>query len=380
MLPNWQNCREKLHKRRVGGAPPQTLWLQLTRICRMSIRVAILGPTGYTGLHLIQLLMRHPQAQLAYLASHREELPDIREVFPQLLGMVSDAVAQCRPIDPDAIAAEADVAFLALPHRAAMAYVPKLLDVGVRVIDLSADYRLGDAKLYEATYSHAHEDAANLEEAVYGLPELFRRQLPGAMLVANPGCYPTAAALAIAPLLTASLVETDNIIINAASGVTGAGKSPSPQLHFAEQNESYTAYGTIGGHRHQPEILQTLGAIAGHEVSALFVPHLLPIDRGILETIYLDPATDDLDEGDLIEAYADAYDQEPFIRVRETLPNVKHVVGSNFCDLTVRLVNVGEEQKIVVFSAIDNMIKGASGQAIQNMNAVFELDERLGLM
>ncbi len=346
----------------------------------MNIRTAILGPTGYTGLHLIQLLLRHPQARLTYLASHREELPDITDVFPQLLGLVPDDVAMCRPIDPEAIAREADVAFLALPHRAAMAYVPQLLDAGLRVIDLSADYRLNDAALYESVYNHPHADADNLDDAVYGLPELFRRQLPGAMLVANPGCYPTAAALAVAPLLTASLAEPDGIIINAASGATGAGKSPTPHLHFPEQNESYLAYGTIGGHRHQPEILQTLATVAGKPVAALFVPHLLPLDRGILETIYLDPASDDVDENDLFEAFADAYEDEPFIRVRETLPNVKHVAGTNFCDLTVRLVSVGDQPKIVVFSAIDNMVKGASGQAIQNMNAVFELDERLGLL
>jgi len=346
----------------------------------MSIRVAIIGPTGYTGLHLIQLLAHHPQAELTYLASHRQELPDITEVFPQLLGRVAPEVARCQPIDAEAIAEQADVAFLALPHRAAMAYVPALLDVGVRVIDLSADYRLSDAALYEKTYNHPHEDVDNLAEAVYGLPELFRGDLPGAMLVANPGCYPTAAALGIAPLLRASLVKPDGIIINAASGVTGAGKSPSPQLHFPEQNESFLAYGTIGAHRHQPEILQTLSHVAGQAVSALFVPHLLPIDRGILETIYLDPAGDDVEESDLLEAFADMYAQEPFVRVRPTLPNVKHVAGTNFCDVTVKMTQLGEARKIVVFSAIDNMIKGASGQAIQNMNAVFELDEEAGLI
>src|SRR5690606_24106072 len=152
----------------------------------------------------------------------------------------------------------------------------------------------------------------------------------------------------VAPLLTASLAEPDNIIINAASGVTGAGKSPAPHLHFPEQNESFMAYGTIGGHRHQPEMLQTLSIIAGEKVSALFVPHLLPIDRGILETIYLDPTSDDIDESDLMEAFIDAYDDEPFVRVRETLPNVKHVAGTNFCDVTVRLASVGDEPKIVV--------------------------------
>lgn len=342
----------------------------------MNIRVAILGPTGYTGLHLIQLLLRHPSTHLAYLASHREEMPDIVEEFPQLLSIVPGDVSRCRPIDPDAIAREADVAFLALPHRAAMQYVPPLLDAGLRVIDLSADYRLSDVEVYQRVYQHPHEDADNLKDAVYGLPELFREKLPGAMLVANPGCYPTAAALAIAPLLTRSLARSEGIIINAASGVTGAGRKPAAAYHFPEHNEGFTAYGTIGGHRHQPEIEQTLGAIAGHAVKTLFVPHLLPVSRGILETIYLDPLDPEVTQEELYEAYEDAYADEPFVRVRRDLLNIRHVVDSNFCDISVRLAG----GKIVAFSAIDNMIKGASGQAIQNMNIVFEQPETAGLL
>ena len=346
----------------------------------MSIRVAILGPTGYTGLHLIDLLARHPGAEVTYLASHRDELPDIRKVFPQLYGRIDEKVAQCRPIDMDAIADEADVAFLGLPHKAAMAYVPKLLDAGLRVIDLSADYRLNSPELYEKVYAVPHEDKANLAEAVYGLPELFRDDLPGAMLVANPGCYPTAAALGVAPLISHGLVKTDRILISAASGVTGAGRKTAEHLHFPEQNEAYMAYGTIGAHRHQPEIEQTLTRVAGHDVHALFVPHLLPIDQGIHETIYLEPAEDGVTQDELFEAYEDAYADEPFVRVREDLPNVKHVRGTNFCDITVRLVDLGDRPQVIVFSAEDNLIKGASGQAIQNMNAVFEQDETAGLL
>ena len=203
----------------------------------MSIRAAILGPTGYTGLYLIQQLLRHPSASITYLASHREELPDITEVFPSLLGLVSEKVALCRPIDPDVIAREADVAFLCLPHRAAMAYVPTLLSAGLRVIDLSADYRLRDPAVYEQAYGNAHEDVENLEDAVYGLPELYRDEIPEAALIANPGCYPTAAALGILPLLRRQIVQPDGIIINAASGTTGAGNNPSPNRHYAELNE-----------------------------------------------------------------------------------------------------------------------------------------------
>ncbi len=346
----------------------------------MPIRTAIIGPTGYTGYHLIDTLSRHPSAELTYLASHRDELPDIREVFPALLGRVDDDLAICRPIDPEAVADEADVVFLALPHRAAMSYAPKLLDAGLRVIDLSADYRLADAALYERTYDHPHADPDNLAEAVYGLPELNRDQLPGAMLVANPGCYPTAAALAVAPLLSHSLVKHDPIIINAASGTTGAGKKASDLLHFPNHNESYLPYGVIGGHRHQPEIEQTLSTVAGKLIHTLFVPHLLPIDRGILETIYLEPTGPDVTEDELYEAYEATYADEPFVRVREGLPNVKDVAGTNFCDITVRLTKQGDRPTVVVFSAIDNMIKGAAGQAVQNMNAVFDLDETAGLL
>ena len=343
-------------------------------------RAAIIGCTGYTGYYLVDLLLRHPAAELTYLASHREVLPDLRDEFPALLGRLDPDIAQTRPIDFDAIAEHADVAFLGLPHKAAMAYAPKLLDAGLRVIDLSADYRLSDQVLYESVYDVAHDDPGNLADAVYGIPELFRKDLPGATLVANPGCYPTAAALAIAPLLSHSLVKTDRIVINAASGVTGAGKSPKPGLHFPEANQGYHAYGTIGGHRHQPEIGQTLSRIAGHAVEPLFVPHLLPVDRGILETIYLEPHDPDVAEEELIEAFVDAYGSERFVRLRDTPPNIKHVVGTNFCDLSVRLASVGDTKTVVVFAAEDNMIKGASGQAVQNMNAVFELDETLGLI
>ncbi len=343
-------------------------------------RAAIIGCTGYTGYHLVDLLLRHPGAELTYLASHRAVLPDLRDEFPQLSGRLDDEVAQTRPIDFEAIAESADVAFLGLPHKAAMAYAPKLLDAGLRVIDLSADYRLSDQALYEEVYDVKHDDPRNLAEAVYGIPELFRKDLPGATLVANPGCYPTAAALAVAPLLSHSLVKTERIVINAASGVTGAGKSPKPSLHFPEANQAFGAYGVIGGHRHQPEIAQTLSRIAGHEVSPLFVPHLLPVDRGILETIYLEPHDPDVTEEELIDAFVDAYAGEPFVRLRESPPNIKHVVGTNFCDLSVRLTTQGDVKTVVVFAAEDNMIKGASGQAVQNMNAVFELDETAGLL
>ncbi|MEM1109029.1 MAG: N-acetyl-gamma-glutamyl-phosphate reductase [Planctomycetota bacterium] len=344
----------------------------------MKIRAAIVGPTGLTGMYLVKLLHRHPQAELTYLASHRDELPDLRDEFPSLLGLLDEDVAQCRPIDPDAIAKVADVVFLGLPHKAAMAYAPQLLDAGLRVIDLSADYRLSDQALYESVYDTPHTDPGNLPNAVYGLPELFRKDLPGASLVANPGCYPTAAAIGVAPLLSHTLVKPEGITVYAASGTTGAGRAAKPATSFLSVNEAFGPYGQIGGHRHQPEISQTLTRVAGKPVTSLFIPHLLPIDAGILETIVLQPADSDVTQADLFEAYEDAYANEPFIRVRtedDVLPNVKHVVDTNYVDVSVRLTDDGQ---VVVFVAEDNMVKGASGQAVQNMNAVFELDEITG--
>lgn len=336
----------------------------------MSIRVAIVGPTGYTARELIKLLARHPSAEVTYLASHREQLPHIAEEFPQLLGLC-DLI--CRPIDAKAIAKEADVAFCCLPHVSAMSYVPKLLDAGLKVIDLSADYRLSDAALYKTVYEHDHADPANLSRAVYGLPELNAAAIAKADLVANPGCYPTAAALAIGPLLAKGLIQPTDIIINAASGATGAGRSPKPHMHFPEVNEAFFPY-NVGVHRHEPEIEQTLTGLAGQPVDVLFAPHLLPINQGILETIYCDPAGD-VCEDDVYAALEDAYADEPFVRVRMSFPNIAHVVNTNFCDIAARVVG----GKVVLFAAEDNMIKGASGQAVQNMNLMFGVEETAGL-
>lgn len=341
----------------------------------MKIRAAIVGPTGYTGYWLIELLLRHPAAEITYLATAREELPSITKEYPILTSRCDMAG---RPIDPEAMAKEAHVAFICLPHKAAMAYVPGLIQAGMRVIDLSADYRLRDAALYERVYQTPHDDRANLANAVYGLPEFFADEIADADLVANPGCYPTAAALGIAPLLQRNLVRPDGICINASSGVTGAGRSAKPHLHFPELNESYSAY-SCGNHRHQPEVDQTLTTLHGRPIQTLFTAHLLPIDRGILETIYLDPASDDVTQDDLYKAYADAYAEQHFVRVRQEYPNTKWVRDTNFCDISARLVGEGPNRKVVVFSAIDNMIKGASGQAVQNMNLMFNLDQTAGL-
>jgi N-acetyl-gamma-glutamyl-phosphate reductase len=242
------------------------------------------------------------------------------------------------------------------------------------VIDLSADYRLTDPLIYEKWYKHHHADTKNLAEAVYGLPEFFAERIRGARLVSNPGCYPTAAALGVAPLIAAGLAEPTDIIVNANSGISGAGRTPKQEHHFPERNENFEPY-AIGTHRHQPEIEQTIGVVCKQNVSVLFVPHLLPVDRGILETIYLKPrggAT----EADALAAYQKAYQGKPFVRIRQqNLPSIKYVANTNYADVAVKLAG----GRFVVISAIDNMVKGAAGQAIQNMNLMFGMDERAGL-
>ncbi len=335
------------------------------------IRVAIVGASGYTSLESIRWLLKHPVAKITYLASRKQEQP-ISELFPELLGRMNLPIA---PFDCAAIKKAADVALLCLPHVAAMEHVPPLLDAGLKVIDLSADYRLKDAANYENWYKHAHMDVKNLATAVYGLPEFFAPAIAKANFVSNPGCYPTAAALGIAPLLQAGLVEATDMIINAASGISGAGRTPSPQHHFPERNETFEPY-AIGSHRHAPEIQQTLEVIVGKPVQLVFVPHLIPMDRGILDTIYLKPKAGATLE-DAIGAFERAYAGKPFVRIRKhNLPSTKYVANTNFADIAVRLYN----GRFVVIVAIDNMVKGAAGQAIENMNLMFGLDETAGLM
>ena len=337
------------------------------------VRAGILGPTGYAGLELIKILLRHPKAQITYLGARRDERPAIDAIWPILRNRID---MRCAQLDKDPFPAM-DVAFLALPHTVAMNYVPKLLAQGTRVVDVSADYRLLDAATYKKWYKVDHTDAANLGRAVYGLCELFRARIPGATLVANPGCYPTAVALALAPLLAGGpALPGAQIIVDAKSGVSGAGRDPKPELHFPEANESITAY-KVGTHQHLGEILQTSKALAGRNVDLLFVPHLIPMDRGILATCYV-PLASDQTTDDLKKLYAGFYAGERFVRVRtdDSIPTTKHVYDTNFCDIAVRAVG----RTAVVVACIDNLIKGAAGQAVQNMNILFNLDEASGLL
>ncbi len=336
-----------------------------------NVRVAIIGPTGYTAYEGIRILLRHPHAEITALASRREPQPAIADIFPPLRKMID---LRCEPIDAEAIARKADVALMCLPHKVAMQSVPCFLAAGMKVVDLSADYRLKDAADYQQWYEHPHGDARNLAAAVFGLPEYYREQVRSAQLVANPGCYPTASTSRYRPVRQARLVEPQDLIVSAASGVSGAGKDAKPQHHFPERNETFEAYG-VGTHRHMIEIQRTLEAIGGEPMNLTFVPHLVPMHRGILATIFLKPKQPMTAE-EALAVLEEQYKNEPFIRVRKDLPGTKDVALTNFCDITVRVA----AGKLVVISAIDNLIKGASGQAIQNMNLQFGLPETAGLL
>jgi len=334
------------------------------------IRVAIIGASGYTGAESVEIILRHNQAQLTYLTALPEECGQVDEVFPQFRGRCDLPI---EPLDFDKLASAADVALCCLPHKVSMGFVPKLLDVGLKVIDFSADYRIKDIAIYEQYYQVEHTDKANLEKAVYGLPEFFREQIKDADLIANPGCFPTGLLLALAPLLKEGLIETDSIIDNAVTGSSGAGKNPSPKFHFPNMNENLFAYG-IGVHRHMPEMEQIAGELAGSNVNILFQPHVGAFDRGILSSVYC-TAKEDLTGEKLLGLYNDFYADEPFAQVITASPAVKDVAGTNYCHVFPTVV----KERIVVFSAIDNLVKGASGQAIENMNIMFGLEETLGL-
>ncbi len=335
------------------------------------IRVAIIGASGYTGAESIKILLGHGEAELTYLTALPQECGAVADVFPQFKGRCG---LKIEPLDLDKLAQTADVALCCLPHKVSMGFVPKLLGAGLKVIDFSADYRLKDVSVYEKFYSVEHTDQANLARAAFGLPELFREKIKGADLVANPGCFPTGASLAIAPLLKEGLIKTDSIIVNSVTGTSGAGKNPSEKFHFPNMNENVFPYG-IGVHRHMPEIEQIAGEVAGSDVKVLFQPHVGPFDRGILSTVYSEPVKA-ISDGQLAQLYNDFYDDEPFVQVCADAPGVKDVVGTNYCHVFATCV----KGRIISFSAIDNIVKGASGQAIQNMNVAFGLQETLGLV
>jgi N-acetyl-gamma-glutamyl-phosphate reductase len=336
------------------------------------VGVAIVGASGYAARELIRLLLNHPQVRITVATSRQDEAPRLDVLHPSLARRID---LSCEAFDADRIAERAAVALLALPHTASMAVVPSLRSRGVRSIDLSADYRLSDPQVYADWYGHAHTDPQGLREAVYGLPELFREQIPSATLIANPGCYTSASILGLAPLIANDLIEPTGIIIDAKSGVSGAGRSPKLSTHFPECNENLSAY-NVGRHRHTPEIDQVLGTVAGgRKVEVLFTPHLVPMDRGIFATIYAMPRGRAV-EHDLVELYRSYYTRSPFVRIVGHLPGTKDSAATNFCDLCIRVVR----GRVVVLACLDNLIKGAAGVAIQNLNLILGFPEETALL
>jgi len=337
------------------------------------MRVGIAGATGYTGCELVRLLARHPRVDLVGLA-HGPGSPDERmcTLFPELAGICDLPVTELDVL----LATPLDLVFLALPHCAAMAAAAQFLARNVRVIDLSADYRLRDSRVYEAAYATPHQDPTNLAHAVYGLCEQYRAQIAGARLVANPGCYVTGALLPLLPLLKARLIDPARIIIDAKSGVSGAGKKVTPGLHFCAVDESFKAYG-IFTHRHAPEIEQELAVAAGAPVQVIFTPHLLPVQRGILSTMYVELIRPTM-SSDLAAAYQAAYGNEFFVRVKGEGATVElqHVTHTNFCDISWFVRGT----QVVITSALDNLVKGAAGQAVQNFNIMTGCAETTGLL
>jgi N-acetyl-gamma-glutamyl-phosphate reductase len=335
------------------------------------VRIGILGATGYTALELIRLLLRHPQAKIEVLTSRQEGRPPVSSIHPSLIGRLDLCLEDT---GPEGVAARCDCAFLCLPHAASAESAKVLLAKNVRVIDLSADYRLNDAATYRQWYEHDHPDPERLGKTPYGLPELFGSQIPEARLVANPGCYPTSAILPLAPLLKAGLIEADDIIVDSKSGVSGAGRTPKLNTHFPECNESISAY-SVGKHRHQPEIEQILRRATGKSVQVIFTPHLTPMDRGILSVIYARP-TRALTESEVLSCLREFYAGQPFIRIVNHLPATKDTAHTNFVDVTARVV----KGRVLLISAEDNLIKGASGAAVQNFNLMFGFPETTGLL
>lgn len=339
----------------------------------MALRVGIVGVTGYVGEELVRILCHHSEVSEITAASRDFSGTTIDRVYPHLRGYAENEILGMEQLGE--LIDRSDVVFLALPHRVSAPVAREVIEKGKKVIDLAADFRLPEQKVYEEWYQAPHGAPELLKEAVYGLPELFRKDIVGKRLVANPGCYPTSALLALAPLLKNELVDTSSVIIDSKSGVSGAGRSAVMSSLFTECNENMKAYG-LGTHRHTPEIACYAGVLAGEEVDVIFTPHLIPLNRGILSTVYA-KISRPLDSCSLRNIYQEFYAGEEFIRVAldGEMPETKWVTGTNRCFLGA----VVNRDMAVVVSVIDNLVKGAAGQAVQNMNLLFNLPENTGL-
>lgn len=340
------------------------------------IRVGIVGAAGYAGASLLQILLSHPKAEVVWLSSEEAHYgKKISEIRPFLFG-INDLT--CHKIEeiPELVDL-VDLVIMALPNGLAMKLSPMVLQKGKKVIDISADFRIKDLNEYTNWYKIEHLSPELVEKAVYGLPELFFDKIKNASLIANPGCYPTASILGAAPLLKYGIVKDESIVIDAKSGVSGAGATLTEVTHFPECNENFRAY-AVASHRHNPEIDQILGQIANKKITTTFVPHLVPMNRGILATIY-GSLSRSITIEELYKLYKDFYKNAPFVRILEVgkLPATKYVYNSNYCDIGFTIDK--RANRVIVLSAIDNLVKGAAGQAIQNMNIMFNFDERMGL-
>ena len=338
------------------------------------IKIAIVGVSGYSGQELIRLLLRHPHVVITSFTSRQFAGKAVADVFPKFRGLIDAAFVE--PNVKTILQSGAETVFLALPHGVAAEYAPALLAKDVKVFDLSADFRLKSAAVYKEFYEHDHPATELLQRAVYALPEIHREAVRKADLLACPGCYPTSVILGCAPALKHKLAKPHGIVVASLSGVSGAGRKVSEEYMFPECNESARAYG-IPKHRHVSEMEQELSLLAGAELKISFTPHLIPLNRGIISTIYLDLAKPGSHGADVLAIYREFYSGERFIRVTESLPDTKNVELTNFCDISARVDS--RTGKLIVVTALDNLTKGAAGQAVQCMNIVFGYDETTGL-
>lgn len=338
------------------------------------IKAGIIGATGYTGIELLRLLQHHPAVKVSYVATESYIGQEITEVYPHLKNHID---LKGEKLDLETIIKSCDVVFISLPHGHAMNIVQPLLDAGKKVIDLGSDFRLKKSLDYQHWYQQKPASEKLLKQAIYGLPEKGEREaIANASLIANPGCYPTAAILATIPAIKAGIVDLNECIFDAKSGISGAGRTVSLQNHYCEVTENLTPYQIAGSHRHIPEIEQELGFIGGKSITIQFTPHLVPMIRGLLVTAYFKLITP-LSTQAANTIYQEAYQHEAFVRICNKVPQVKQVRGTNYCDLGIHVDT--RTQRLIVVSIIDNLIKGAAGQAIQNMNLMHQLPETMGL-
>lgn len=337
------------------------------------IKAGILGATGYAGEQLVWILRKHPMASIEFYASHNYANLHFADIYNNYYDFIKDKCIDME--EAESRLSEVDVIFIALPHGKSFDIAKKALSLGVKVIDLGADFRLNTAETYREWYGIQHGCPELLKEAVYGISELKRNEIKGCSLLANPGCYPTATMLGLAPLLSKGLIDTGSIIVDAKSGVSGAGRSANISSLFTECNESIKAYG-VTVHRHTPEIEQELSSLAGESIRISFTPHLVPMNRGILSTCYGNLKKEFTTET-LLELYREFYRNDHFVKVIDGLPETRWVRGSNLCHVGLRVDK--RTNRVVVMSVIDNLVKGAAGQAVQNMNLMFGFEETEGL-